>query len=770
MVLVYNKSQNKSRLEVIIITNEIIISGAKEKNLKNVSVSIPKNKITSVVGVSGSGKSALVFDTIAAESQRQLNETYSSFIRNRLPHYGKPNVESIQNLSVSIIINQKRLGDNNRSTVGTVTDIYSLLRLLFSRIGTPFAGYSDVFSFNNPQGMCKECQGLGVVQDFDIDKLLDKEKSLNEGAIRFPTFYPGGVRWKRYIHTGLFDNDKKLKDYTPDELDTLLYKSGFKPENPTSEWPPTSKYEGVIPRIKRTYLSKSCRDAKLYQADINRVVIEKVCPSCSGSRLNPKVSRCKIKGKNITDCANMSISELIAFIEAIQVNQVDTVKQAILQQLAFAESVGLGYLTLNRVTSTLSGGESQRIKMIRQLGSSLNGLIYIFDEPSVGLHPADIYKINQLFFKLRDKGNTILIVEHDPDVIQIADSIIEIGPHSGKNGGQVMFQGNMNDFYATSTLTSKYMLQKHSIKSNNRKPSGWLKISNASMFNIHNVNVQIPKGVLTVVTGVAGSGKSTLFDRILPQHYPECVVINQKSITTNRRSNIATFTGIFDNIRNLFARKNGVSDACFSFNSKGACPNCKGLGLVELDLAFMESVTDVCEICGGKRFTKQVLKYLWHGKSISDVLDMDVDEAVKFFMEPEITDSLNRLKKVGLGYLSLGQSLTTLSGGELQRLKLATELEQPGKIYVFDEPTTGLHFSDIKTLSAVFEELLNHGSTLIVIEHNLEMICHADWVIDLGPGAGEQGGKIMFEGTPQELLNCNQSVTSVHLKQYLGQG
>ncbi len=748
--------------------NELIITGAKEKNLKSATVTIHKNKITSVVGVSGSGKSALVFDTIAAESQRQLNETYTSFIRSRLPHYGKPDVESIQNLSVSIIINQKRLGDNVRSTVGTVTDIYSLLRLLFSRVGTPFVGYSDVFSFNNPQGMCKECQGLGVVQGFDIEQLLDKEKSLNEGTIQFPTFYPGGVRWKRYIHTGLFDNDKKLKDYSPDELDTLLYKSGFKPQNPTSEWPPTSMYEGVIPRIKRTFLSKNCRDAKLYQKDIDRIVIEKDCPVCHGSRLNPKVSNCKINEKNITDCTNMTIMELIDFIETIHAHQVDTVTQAILQQLAFAKDVGLGYLTLNRATSTLSGGESQRIKMIRQLGSSLNGLIYIFDEPSIGLHPADIHKINKLFVKLRDKGNTILIVEHDPDVIQISDNIIEMGPRSGKNGGEVVFQGDIKTFYATPTLTSKYILQKHKIENRNRKESGWLEIKNASMFNLHNVNVRIPKGVMTIVTGVAGSGKSTLFNKVLPKHYPDCIVINQKPITTNRRSNIATFTGIFDNIRELFAKENRVNSSCFSFNSKGACPNCKGLGLVELDLAFMESVTDVCEVCNGKRFTQQMLKYSYHGKDISEILNLNVDEAVAFFSEPSITNRLSQLKKVGLGYISLGQPLTTLSGGELQRLKLAAELEQRGQVYVFDEPTTGLHFSDIQTLLAAFEELLNHGSTLIVIEHNLEMICHGDWLIDLGPGAGEQGGKIIFEGTPQELLNCKQSVTGIYLKRYLG--
>lgn len=749
------------------VSEEIKIVGAKGKNLKNLSISIPKNQITSVVGVSGSGKSALVFDTIAAESQRQLNETYSSFIRNRLPHYGKPDVDDIQNLSVSIIINQKRLGENARSTVGTVTDIYSLLRLLFSRIGEPFAGYSDVFSFNNPQGMCKTCEGLGVIRDIQINTLLDREKSLNEGAIRFPTFQPGGVRWKRYVTTGLFDNNKKLKDYTPEELDTLLYKAGFKPSNPTADWPPTSFYEGLIPRITRTFLSKNCREVERYRADIERVVSEKVCPMCMGGRLNKKALACKINGHNIADCSNMTITALIKFLQQISAPSVDNVIEALLRQLTFAEGVGLGYLTLNRQTSTLSGGESQRIKMIRQLGSSLNGLLYIFDEPSTGLHPADLDRINQLFVRLKEKGNTILIVEHDSDVICISDHIIEMGPQSGKQGGQVTFSGTYSSFCSSTALTAQYLTKLKTLKETTRSADEWFRIENATLFNLHDVSVDIPKGVMTVVTGVAGSGKSTLFNRIFPAHYPECVVVNQKAVTTNRRSNIATFVDVFDDIRTLFSRENNVDISWFSFNSKGACPNCKGLGVVEHDLAFMENVTEICEVCNGRRFIPKVLNCTCHKKNISDILEMSINEALDFFDNGIIREKIVPLKKVGLGYLSLGQPLTTLSGGELQRLKLAVELKSPQSIYVLDEPTTGLHTKDIGVLLDVFNELIEHGSTLIIIEHNLEMMCQADWIIDLGPGAGEFGGQILFQGTPNKLLECQKSITAKYLRKYL---
>ena len=745
----------------------IEIVGAKEKNLKDISISIPKNQIISVVGVSGSGKSALVFDTIAAESQRQLNETYSSFLRNRMPHYGKPDVDDIKNLPVSIIINQKRLGENARSTVGTVTDIYSLLRLLFSRIGEPFAGYSDVFSFNNPQGMCKTCEGLGVVRNFQIDALLDKEKSLNEGAIHFPTFQPGGVRWKRYVTTGLFDNDKKLKDYTLDELDTLLYRSGFKPSNPTKDWPPTSFYEGVIPRITRTFLSKNCREAERYKSDIARVVSNKICPVCLGGRLNKKTLACKINGHSIADCSNMTITALIKFLQQIHNSSICSVIEALLQQLTFAESVGLGYLTLNRQTSTLSGGESQRIKMIRQLGSSLNGLLYIFDEPSIGLHPADLDRINQLFVRLKDKGNTILIVEHDPDVISISDYIIEMGPQAGEQGGQVTFSGKYSSFGSSASLTTQYLVKQKKLKKAFRKAEGWFRVENATLFNLHDVSVNVPKGVMTVVTGVAGAGKSTLFNHIFPMNYSECIVVNQKSITTNRRSNIATFVDVFDDIRELFGKANNVDISWFSFNSKGACPNCKGLGTVEYDLAFMESVVEVCEVCNGKQFIPKILNYTYHQKNISDILKMSINEALAFFDSGIIWEKILPLRKVGLGYLRLGQPLTTLSGGELQRLKLAIELKAPQPIYILDEPTTGLHSKDISVLLSVFDELIENGSTLIIVEHNLEMMCQADWIIDLGPGAGEFGGQVLFQGTPDKLLECHKSITAKYLRKYI---
>lgn len=745
----------------------IVIRGAKEKNLKNISLSIPKHKIVTVVGVSGSGKSALVFDTIAAESQRQMNETYSSFIRSRLPHYGKPEIDSISNLPVSIVINQKRLGDNARSTVGTVTDIYSLLRLLFSRIGTPFVGYSDVFSFNNPQGMCKECQGLGIVQEFRIEELLDKEKSLNEGAIRFPTFYPGGFRWKRYTATGLFDNDKKIKDYTADELDMLLFQSGFKPQHPTKDWPPTAIYEGIIPRMKKAFLSKDCRDSENYRNDLERVKTDVVCPVCVGKRLNQNVLNCKINGKDITECADMSISDLSVFLKTVHVSRAGTVIEALLQQLDFAVRVGLGYLTLNRQTSTLSGGEAQRIKMIRQLGSSLNGLLYIFDEPSTGLHPADIACINDLLVQLRDKGNTILIVEHDPDVICISDYIVEMGAAAGTNGGMVTFQGGYKDFCASFSLTTQFINKPHKIKQCLRPLSEWLHIEKASLFNLHEISVDIPQNAITLVTGVAGSGKSTLFTRIFPAVYPDCMVISQKSITANGRSVVATFIDVFDDIRELFAEENGVETSWFSFNSKGACPNCKGRGMVELDLSFMDNITEICEVCGGKRFIPQVLGYQYREKNINDILNMDIDEAVLFFENHTLLYKLKILQKVGLGYLHLGQPLNTLSGGELQRLKLAVELKSPKSIYVLDEPTTGLHSKDIQRLLKVFEELIDYGSTLIVIEHNLEVLCHADWNIDLGPGAGEQGGKLLFQGRPEKLIKCGQSITARYFREFL---
>lgn len=746
--------------------DRILVHGAREKNLKNVHTGIPKKKITVFTGVSGSGKSALVFDTIAAESQRQLNETYSSFIRQRLPHYGQPQADAIEHLPVAIVMNQKRIGGNARSTVGTASDIYSLLRLLYSRIGQPFVGYSDVFSFNNPQGMCPRCEGLGTVRVFRIDRLIDREKSLNEGAIRFPTFEPGDFRWKRYVCTGLFDNDKKLKDYTEDEWDTLLYKTGFKPPNPTDGWPPTSKYEGVIPRIERSFLNKDSRDTKLYKKAIERVVEKGSCPLCGGARLDPKVLECRIDGLSIADCTRMQISELAAFIRTIHEPSVSTVTEAMLRRLEHFIEIGLGYISLNRETSTLSGGESQRMKMVRQLGSSLTDLTYIFDEPSIGLHPHDVSKINRILIQLKEKGNTVIIVEHDPDVIAIADHVIDMGPQAGTKGGTIVYEGDLRGLMQAGTLTGKFLNRAPQVKRQARKPHGWLPIRGASLHNLKNVDVDIPRGVMTVVTGVAGSGKSTLIRQVFPQYYPEAVFIDQSAIQASSRSNIATFAGIFDVIRSRFAQATGADASLFSFNSQGACPQCKGLGIVYIDLAFMDTVETVCEACGGRRFREETLRLTWRGKHIAEVLEMTVDEALEHFDEREIVSPLRLLSEAGLGYMTLGQPLSSLSGGELQRVKLATELAVEGNIYVLDEPTTGLHLSDIERLMRMMNRLVDQGGTLIVIEHHLDVIAQADWIIDLGPGAGHEGGSVLFQGLPAELMQCQASITGRYLKEY----
>ncbi|MCI6603251.1 MAG: excinuclease ABC subunit UvrA [Clostridiales bacterium] len=747
--------------------NYIRVSGARERNLKNINVAIPKKQITVFTGVSGSGKSSLVFDTIAAESQRRLNETYTSFIRHRMPHYGKPDVDSIENLSVAFIINQKRLGGNARSTVGTITDIYSVLRLLFSRIGEPFVGYSDVFSFNNPAGMCEYCEGLGKTETIDIEKLLDKNKSLNEGAVRFPTFEPGGWRLTRYIHSGLFDNDKAIKDYSAEELDLLLYADGIKVKNPSPEWHKTSLYEGLIPRIERSFIKKEDGEKLRYSKEIERFIIKWDCPHCRGTRLNNKVLACKVNGKNIAECADMTINELLHFVQSIHAPSASPIVSELVNRLQHMITIGLGYLNLNRETSTLSGGESQRIKMVSQLGNSLTDLTYIFDEPTIGLHPYDISKINKLMKLLRNKGNTVLIVEHDPDMIKIADHIIDMGPGAGTKGGKIVYQGSLDGLKKADTITAKYLSYRPKLKRNPRKPKGWLSIKNASLHNLKNISVDIPKGVMTVVTGVAGSGKSSLINGVLPKFYPDAVFIDQKGIQASKRSNIATFTGIFDIIRKLFAKASGVSASLFSFNSKGACPACKGLGVIYTDLAFMDTVVTVCEECNGHRYTDEVLAYKLRGKSIADILNMTVSEALDFFREEEITSVLTRLSDVGLTYVSLGQPLSTLSGGELQRIKLASELENSGRIYVLDEPSTGLHMADIKQLIGVMSRLVEQNSTLIVIEHNLDIICQTDWIIDIGPYAGQNGGKIIFTGLPEDLINCQDSLTGKHLKNIL---
>ncbi|MCL8537730.1 excinuclease ABC subunit UvrA [Chryseobacterium gallinarum] len=745
----------------------IEITNARQNNLKNISIKIPKHQIVVFTGVSGSGKSSLVFETIGAEAQRQINETQNSFIRNRLQHYGVPDVDNIKNLNVPIIINQKRLGGNARSTVGTAADVSASLRLLFSRMGQPFVGYSNVFSFNNPQGMCLECEGLGFVQTLDVTALLDKNKSLNEGAIRFPTFQPGGWRLTRYTLSGYFDNDKKLKDFTDEEWNMLLNAEEHKPKHPYKEWGKTVKYEGIIPRIEKAFLKKDSKENITRKDALNHVVITKTCPVCLGKRLNKKVLSCKIKGKSIADCMALSVDELLEFISSLDSGTYDVIIRELSAKLQNIITIGLQYLTLDRNTNTLSGGESQRIKMVRSLGNSLVDLLYIFDEPSIGLHPKDLQNIISIIRQIRDKGNSVLIVEHDPDLIKMADRIIDMGPGSGRNGGEVIYEGTFENIKNSKGKTGSYFARKPVIKHRYKKAAGHLKIRNASLYNLKNISINIPAGVMTVVTGVAGSGKSTLINRILPDFYPEVTIIDQSLFAASARSNLLTYLAISDTIRKLFAQSNHVSDKLFSRNSEGACPNCKGLGVERIDLAFMDDIEQPCEVCGGSGFNPDVLQYVYNGKTIVEVMDMTVSEAVRFFREESVLKNFDLLIQLGLDYLTLGQRLDSFSGGERQRMKLTRELKNTNQVIVLDEPSTGLHPSDTKKLLTFFNHLVNQNNTLIVIEHNLDIIAQADWIIDMGPGAGKYGGKVVFEGTPEDLLTSKTSVTAEFLRKHI---
>lgn len=746
----------------------IRVFGAREHNLQNIDIEIPKKRIVVFTGVSGSGKSSLVFDTIAAESQRQLNETFSSFARHRLPHYGQPDADAIENLSAAIVVDQKRLGGNARSTVGTVTDIYALLRLLYSRIGRPFVGESTVFSFNHPEGMCPTCDGLGTTEAVDLDKLIDRDKSLNQGAIRFPALAVGSARWKRYALSGLFDNDKPLRDYDAREWDLLINAEPFKPKHPLKGWWASSQYEGLLHRFERSFLHQSGEKVKGASREaLNRVVSRRTCAQCKGDRLNREVLRCKIDGKNIAQCAAMQADELVVFVRGLKSREAASVIAAIVERLEHLIGIGLAYLSLDRQTASLSGGESQRVKMVKHLGSSLTDMSYIFDEPSIGLHARDVHQVNLLLRRLRDKGNTVLVVEHDPDVIAIADHIVDMGPAAGRDGGRVVYQGDLAGLARAKTLTGRHIARQPRLKTLPRAPKGWLELRKASLHNLRKVDVDLPVGVMTVVTGVAGSGKSSLINGVFARTYPETVCIDQGALHASRRSNTATYTGLLDPIRRQFAAANDVDASLFSANSSGACPVCKGLGTIQIDLAFMDPIESVCEACRGRRFSPEVLRYTLRGHSIDQVLRMSVDEAHGFLVEPELRAITARLEQVGLGYLSLGQPLSTLSGGERQRIKLATELVQRGGTYVLDEPTTGLHLSDIDRLLRVMDRLVDNAGTLIVIEHNLEVIAQADWIIDMGPGAGHDGGQVVFQGVPADLLRERGSVTGEHLARYL---
>lgn len=740
----------------------INIVNANENNLKNVSVKIPKKQITVFTGVSGSGKSSLCLDTIAAESRRELNETFPSFVQQYLPKYGRPNVGKIENLPVTIVLDQKKPTANSRSTVGTYTDIYSLLRLLFSRVGEPFVGYSDSFSFNHPSGKCPRCDGLGVVTDLDIHKLVDFDKCLNdEGVINFPAFTTGAWRWKRYAYSGLFDLDKKIKNYSKEELELFLYSPQIKLDNPPPEWPKTAKYEGIYPRMYRSIINQ--KEGKRHQKILDKMVTTYACPDCDGSRVNKKVRSCKINNKNIADVVNMSIPDAIEFIKTIDNPLAEDLKKELIKRLKALVEIGLGYLSLNRNIGTLSGGEAQRIKIAKYINSALTDIVYVFDEPSVGLHNYDIKLLKNSLNKLRNHGNTILIVEHHGEIIKMADFIIDMGPKAGSHGGEIIFTGSYKELIDSNNLTGKLLKNKEPLKANFRKPTSWFSIKNANLHNLKNVSIELPLGVLTVIAGVAGSGKSSLME-FFQKAYPKDVIsINQKDIGTSSRSTPATYLDVSDDIRKLFAKVNNVSPALFSFNSKGACPSCGGKGVIVSDMYFMDSIETVCDLCHGSRFSKAVLKYTYHDKNIAEVMSFTIEEAIDFFKDKDFVEKLYSLEKVGLGYLHLNQSMTTLSGGELQRVKLASHLNERGTIFIIDEPTDGLHLSDVKKLMKLFNQLVDEGNSLFLIEHSIDVMKNADYIIELGPAGGMAGGKILFSGTPEEILSSQTSITRPYL-------
>lgn len=741
---------------------DIAIWGATENNLKNVSLRLPKGKIIVFTGVSGSGKSSICIDTIAAESRRELNETFPSFVQQYLPKYGRPHVERLENMPVSIVIDQKKPASNPRSTVATYTDIFPLLRLLFSRVGKPFVGYSDTFSFNHPSGSCPRCGGLGTITDLDIHKLVDFDKCLNdEDVIHFPTFTTGAWRWKRYAYSGLFDLDKKIRDYSREEMDLFLHSPQVRLKNPPSNWPKSAKFEGLYPRMHRSIIQT--KEGKRQQKVLEPMLCTTECPDCWGTRLNERVRSCRINGYNLADVVALSIQDALRFVQALDAPIAVDLKKELQRRLQALCDIGLGYLSLGRGTGTLSGGEAQRIKIAKYIHSSLTDMAYVLDEPSVGLHPQDIARLQLSLRHLRDHGNTVLIVEHHREIISMADHIVDMGPLAGRQGGEVMYEGDYAGLLHSDTLTGRMLRQYTSIKTEVRKPSGWFSIEHAVLHNLKDVNVKLPQGVLTVIAGVAGSGKSSLMEHFIRHCDRSVIFIGQKDIGINLRSTPATYLGISDVIRRIFAKESRQGVQCFSFNSKGGCPVCKGKGIIVSDMAFMESIETVCEECHGSRYCPETLQYRYRGKNIAEVMDFTVDEAIRFFEGQPFQAQLQALAKVGLGYLHLNQGMNTLSGGELQRVKLADYLHRHGEVFVIDEPTDGLHIDDVRRLLLLFNEMTDAGNTLILIEHSVDVMKQADYLIELGPGGGAAGGQLLFAGTPTEMLNAEHSVTRPYL-------
>ncbi|MFF7358703.1 MULTISPECIES: ATP-binding cassette domain-containing protein [Streptomyces] len=773
----------------------IRVHGARENNLKDVSVELPKRRLTVFTGVSGSGKSSLVFDTIAAESQRLINETYSAFVQGFMPTLARPEVDVLDGITTAIIVDQQRMGADPRSTVGTATDANAMLRILFSRLGRPHIGSPKAFSFNVASvsgagavtverggqqvkerrsfsitgGMCPRCEGRGSVSDLDLTQLYDDSLSLNEGALTVPGYKTGGWNHRLYTESGLYDADKPIREFTKRELQDFLYREPVRMKiagiNMT--------YEGLVPRIQKSMLAKDREGMQPHiRAFVDRAVTFATCPECEGTRLTEAARSSKIEGVSIADACAMQISDLAEWVRSLAEPSVAPLLDSLRHTLDSFVEIGLGYLSLDRPAGTLSGGEAQRVKMIRHLGSSLTDVTYVFDEPTIGLHPHDIQRMNGLLLRLRDKGNTVLVVEHKPEAIAIADHVVDLGPGAGTAGGTVCFEGTVEDLRASGTLTGRHLDDRAAVKDAVRKPTGALEIRGATTHNLCDVDVDIPLGVLCVVTGVAGSGKSSLVHGSIPAR-EGVVSIDQTPIRGSRRSNPATYTGLLEPVRKAFAKANGVKPALFSANSEGACPTCNGAGVVYTDLAMMAGVATTCEECEGKRFQASVLEYTFGGRDIAEVLAMPVAEAEEFFGAgeahiPAAHKILDRMADVGLGYLTLGQPLTTLSGGERQRLKLATHMADKGGVYVLDEPTTGLHLADVEQLLSLLDRLVDSGKSVIVVEHHQAVMAHADWIIDLGPGAGHDGGRVVFEGTPAELVAARATVTGQHLAAYVG--